>query len=68
MTRAQGVVQDGQRRLVKAIKPAIREQVESEFSEQWNSAGLLRRLLLTRKIRKEIGKRMNAKVDKNSLY
>ena len=64
----EGVVHGGHRRLVKAIKPAIREQVESEFSEQWNSAGLIRRWFLRRRIDKEIAKRIAAKVDKNSLY
>ena len=54
--RALGLVADGYERAVIGIKAEIRQQVEREYAEQWRRAGFFGRLILRRRISKEVGR------------
>ena len=49
----------GQKRSLAANKERIRKEVLAQCSDQLKAAGWFRRLLITRRIRKEITLRMN---------
>jgi hypothetical protein len=63
-----GFVADGQERAWAALEPKVRAEVESEYAEEWNSSGLVRRRLLLRKIEKEIARRLEDLAPSDALY
>lgn len=47
-------VRGGRRRARKGIERELRSQVEGKYAEEWNASGIFRRLLLWRRIGREV--------------
>ena len=61
-------VASGKRDLEKELRPKIRDQVETEFSEQLCQSGCVGRWLIRREMKKEIDRRVADAVSLGSLY
>ncbi len=49
-----GLIVDGYERAIDAITAEVRQEIEQRFAEEWNTSGMLKRWMLTRKIEKEV--------------
>ena len=61
-------VEDGYSRALKSINDAIREEVEQEYADAWNTAGLWKRWKLHREMESEISRRVAKQADQISPY
>lgn len=61
-------VAGGCNRARKALRVAIRRQVEAEFAEAWTASGWFRRWWLRRKIRAEVARRLDKSAPPDALY
>jgi hypothetical protein len=62
------IVHDGCERARSAELPSIRAEVEREYAERLKTAGLFKRLLLRREIRREVEKRLGRIAPRSGLY
>ncbi len=62
------IVASGRDNAWSANLPAARAEVEKEFAERMASAGFWKRLLLRRRIEKEIRRRMEENAPRRALY
>ena len=51
---ATNVVADGFDRAIDAIGAEVRSEVEAKYADEWNASGIIRRLILLRRIDREI--------------
>jgi hypothetical protein len=49
-----GFVVDGYERAIDGIEAEIRPKIEGKYAEKWNTSGLIKRWIISRKIEKEI--------------
>jgi len=53
-----GIIVGGHSRAINAIEAQVRCEVQQKYAEQWKTAGLLRRWLLQRTIKREIAQQV----------
>lgn len=63
-----GFVADGCERAHDAIEPAIRAQVEQEYTDRLKAASPFQRYRLRRELNKEIQRRIDAQAPPDALY
>ena len=68
MNKQLSFVDDGQHRAREALLPLIRAEVEAEYAERLQQAGLALRLLLRQEIRREVKRRVEQRAPCDALY
>ncbi len=53
-----GLVVDGYERAIDGIDAQVRLGIETEYANEWNASGLIRRWFLLRRIKREISERV----------
>lgn len=65
------LVINGRQRLVAELELAARAEIEQKYAERWKAAGWFRRWTLSRRMHREVVRRVNermAQVSAESLY